>query len=221
MTAIPLICAIEPFRYQATPQPDGEQGASGSQINDQQIEDYLNRLRVALCDDIQGLLDREAAATSFLALSDTPDTYVGAAGQAAVVNGGETGLIFADMLDEDGLMLDQSLTEQETNRTYIDGKPIFQKTIQRAGNLSTGATSIAHGITGLDRVVFMLGDVLRSNGGRFMVPFVDPTNITTNNFLVGLQYLDGTNIRITLGTGWTGVGNVLSDVNITIWYTKT
>jgi hypothetical protein len=209
----PRICNVEPFRYQATPQPVGEQGASASQVNEQQIEDYLNRLRTALCEDIEEIVSAE----SFLALSDTPDSYAGAAGQAALVNGTETGLVFGEVLDEDGLMLDMSTTEQQTNRTYIDGKPIFQKTIQRAGNLGVGGTNIAHGITGLDRVVFMLGDVLRSNGGRFMVPFVDPAT----QFLVGLQYVDGTNLSIKLGAGWTGVGNVLSDLNLTIWYTKT
>lgn len=48
-------CNIEPFRYQATPQPDGTQGASGSQINEQSLEDYLTRLRDAICSDLESL----------------------------------------------------------------------------------------------------------------------------------------------------------------------
>lgn len=50
-------CDIEPFRYQSTPQPALEEGASGSQINDQAIEDYLNRLRDAICADLQSIRD--------------------------------------------------------------------------------------------------------------------------------------------------------------------
>ncbi len=39
---------IEPFRYESTPVPESDQGASGGQINDQHLEDYLNRLLEAL-----------------------------------------------------------------------------------------------------------------------------------------------------------------------------
>lgn len=53
----PRICNIEPFIYQATPQEVGGEGASANQVNEQAIEDYLNRMREALCADIQGLID--------------------------------------------------------------------------------------------------------------------------------------------------------------------
>lgn len=54
-------CNIEPFRYQATPQPVGEHGASANQINEQHLEDYLERLRQAVCADVQALQSRVAA----------------------------------------------------------------------------------------------------------------------------------------------------------------
>lgn len=54
-------CNIEPFRYQATPQPVGDHGASANQINEQYLEDYLERLRQAVCADLQGLQSRIAA----------------------------------------------------------------------------------------------------------------------------------------------------------------
>jgi len=56
VTTTTNICDVEPFRYQSTPQPIGDQGASSNQINEQAIEDYLNRLRTALCTDIQNLV---------------------------------------------------------------------------------------------------------------------------------------------------------------------
>lgn len=53
-------CDIEPFRYQATPQPVGDHGASANQINEQFLEAYLERLRQAVCTDIGGLQSRIA-----------------------------------------------------------------------------------------------------------------------------------------------------------------
>lgn len=47
---------MEPFRYQATPQPVGDHGASANQINEQAIEDYLARLLTAICADFEGLV---------------------------------------------------------------------------------------------------------------------------------------------------------------------
>lgn len=51
-------CNVEPFRYQATPQPVGDHGASANQINEQYLEAYLERLRQAVCADLQGLQSR-------------------------------------------------------------------------------------------------------------------------------------------------------------------
>jgi hypothetical protein len=92
-------CSIEPFRYQATPQSVGDQGASASQINEQSLEDYLNRIREAMCVDLQAIIDEAvsgAGATTFLELNDTPDTYSTAAGKAVAVKATEDGLEFVD-----------------------------------------------------------------------------------------------------------------------------
>lgn len=91
MTDSPLVCSIEPFRYQATPQPDSLAGASGADINQQQIEDYLNRFRAAICDDVTRMFQRTI---SFLGLTDTPDSYAGAARKTVNVNAAEDALEF-------------------------------------------------------------------------------------------------------------------------------
>ena len=57
VTNPPRICQIEPFLYQATPQPVGEEASTSNQINEQAIENYLNRLREALCEDIQEIVN--------------------------------------------------------------------------------------------------------------------------------------------------------------------
>lgn len=220
------ICNIEPFRYQSTPQPIGDQGASSNQINETFLEDYLNRMRQAVCDDIQNIIDNccngggggGGGAETFLQLTDTPSTYTGQAGNAAIVNPGETGLIFgtpAAGSDDDGLFLDMSTSEVATNRTYIDGKTIYQKTLQRAGNLPTGNTTIAHGITTLDRLVFLYCDVLGASGFRINLPY----SSAALNFNASVQYADATNMLVQLGGGFTGA-STLSNLNLTMWYTK-
>ncbi len=90
------ICEVEPFRYQATPQPVGDQGASSNQINEQSLEDYLSRMRVALCADIQALLDAPPPSTidEFIELEDTPDSYTGDEGKLVAVNSAEDALEF-------------------------------------------------------------------------------------------------------------------------------
>lgn len=91
----PAICTVEPFRYQATPQPIDEHGASSNQINEQSLEDYLNRMRVALCADIQALVDNPPSGVDeFIELLDTPDTYVGQEGKIPAVNSAEDALEF-------------------------------------------------------------------------------------------------------------------------------
>lgn len=61
ITTTPQTCDMEPFRYQATPQPEGETGSSANQINEQALEDYLSRLKDAVCADMQTIFEELAA----------------------------------------------------------------------------------------------------------------------------------------------------------------
>jgi len=65
-------CDVEPFRYESTPQPIAEQGASGSQINEQAIENYLSRLLAALCADLTALNEEIAALDARIAALESP-----------------------------------------------------------------------------------------------------------------------------------------------------
>jgi len=52
---------VEPFRYPSVSQGDMEQGVSGSNINEQAIEQWLARLLEAVCNDLQDLEQRVIA----------------------------------------------------------------------------------------------------------------------------------------------------------------
>ena len=64
----PTVCSVEPFLYPATPQAgggdEGEESAYAAQANDRAVEDYLSRLKDALCDDIQSIVDEVVALTT-------------------------------------------------------------------------------------------------------------------------------------------------------------
>lgn len=215
------VCDLEPFASQVVAQISSpEQAGSAFEIFIQQLEGYLARLRTAICDDLTEIVEEccnGGGATSFLDLSDTPDSYAGAAGDLVVVNGSATGLAFSSVapVDEDGITLDHSTSEQQTNRIWTDSSAIYQKTVINAGNLATGTVNIAHGISGLNDVLFIRGYADRSNGSQVPIPF--PSG--TSTFVVSLQ-VDGTNIILGVGTSWTGAGNVLSNARFTIFYTK-
>lgn len=48
-------CNIEPFRYEATPQPVGEENSTANQINEQQLEGYIARLLETICADLEAI----------------------------------------------------------------------------------------------------------------------------------------------------------------------
>ncbi len=53
----PLVCGIEPFIYQSTPQTTGDEGASSNQINEQALQDWTSRVLTALCSDLQQITE--------------------------------------------------------------------------------------------------------------------------------------------------------------------
>ena len=165
------ICDVEPFRYQATPQV-GDTNASTGQINDQFLEDYLNRLRQAICDDITSIIDEccnggGGGVTNFLELTDTPASYAGAGGDFVAVNAGATGLEFvaAPAGGTSGLHKDYSTSEQATNRTWIDGRTVYQKTIDFGLLPNTSTKTVAHGITNLDFTIAWEAVAADTTGG--------------------------------------------------------
>lgn len=95
-------CDTEDFVAQVVPQVVSlEDAGSAMQILVQQLENYLARLKLAICQDFQEIVEEccggGPTSISFLDLTDTPDTYVGQALKVVRVNSGANALEFASI----------------------------------------------------------------------------------------------------------------------------
>lgn len=103
-------------------------------------------------------------------------------------------------------------TSEKIVGTWIDGKPLYQKTVY-LGNLPNATSkNVAHGISNLDLVVDLKGVARNSNGQHIPLNFAATDNVA-NGCNVRVM---GSNININSGidrSGFTGY--------CTIQYTKT
>lgn len=108
-----------------------------------------------------------------------------------------------------GYMGDYSTTEQDTGYTWIDGYPIYKKTIDNL-NLpsSRGGTSTAHGISNLRNVIKIEAINLRPDGDFFPLNFGDGGNNDT------VIYVNSTSVCIYSVSGRAGYAFA------TLYYTK-
>lgn len=215
------ICDVEDFVFPAVPQPDAESNASAMEINLKAIEGYLRRLREAACADIDSIIadccdgggGGGGGADSFLELSDTPASYAGSGSEFVRVNAGATGLVFSpSTADSDGLVLNYSTVEQQTNRSFLAEGPIFQKSLVFGALPSVGSKDVAHGITGLLRIITFHAVTRRSSdGAQLPLPFASPTDANNIQF-----QFDATNVRVTVGLD----RSAFDQTYVTLFYTK-
>lgn len=108
-----------------------------------------------------------------------------------------------------------STEEVKTGETWIDGKPIYKKTIQFTTS-ATGKHSIKHNISGLDTIIDGKGSS-KSSLGTF---YIFPMSAAVDNvpaYSISIQDINTTYIYFFRGTSVTGT--VTSYV--TLYYTKT
>ena len=108
---------------------------------------------------------------------------------------------------------DKYSTSEKVIGEWIDGKPLYRKTISFGALPNAGTKTVAHGISNLKRVVHMYGYSFRSSDNvHFPLPFVSTTAI--NCILLDVI---ASNISIT-----TGINRTTQTENyITLEYTKT
>lgn len=106
-----------------------------------------------------------------------------------------------------------STTEQDTGQKWIDGTtPVYQKTINFGALPNAGTKNVAHGITGLDRLVAHQGAADNSStGGNIAIPYgADGTSKV-------YMFVNATNVSIVTASDLTAYDTCY----ITLFYTKT
>lgn len=109
--------------------------------------------------------------------------------------------------------MDYSTSEQDTGCKWIDGKPIYRKTINFGALPNASAKSVAHNITNIDNFVKVEGIAWTSSKAAVHLPFASP------NQLAGAISLLATNIGIDISTG--NDRREFANCYVTLWYTKT
>lgn len=125
----------------------------------------------------------------------------------------EVGAITSSMIDWSTMPGSYSTTEQKTPFTWIDGKPIYKKTINFGNLPNATAKQVSHGITNMARVVKIEGIIQMNSTLWTATPLVYKGVDSTYNaeFQVSTTYVHCANSQDRSN---------LSAI-VTIWYTKT
>lgn len=109
-----------------------------------------------------------------------------------------------------------STTEQTTPFTWIDGKPIYKKTVNIGSLPNTATKTVAHGVTSIGTVIDAKGSAIRSTDSVwFLIPNTPNPLVGNVNIGIGLT-VSSSSIEISTGADRTNMSGY-----VTIWYTKT
>ena len=109
-------------------------------------------------------------------------------------------------------MLNYTTSEQSTGIKWIDGRTIYQKTINCGALPNATTKTVAHGITGINHIIDLKAVAWTSTGTTINLPY-------TNQYGAQYQvtwYVDKTNINIGAGDNKSGYANCY----VTLYYTK-
>lgn len=201
------ICDFEEFVAEVTPQMNSlQEAASAQEILIQQVEGYLSRLKARLCTDLTALSARieeccngGGGAETFLALTDTPGSYAGEAGNLAAVNAGQTALEFIAPAGGGGLPDLDDNVEVASGRQWNGNDTYFK--MRNFGALpNTGTKSVAHNIASNFVLVDAWGSANQAAAGNHL-----GINHCTTSFLSNQVwfYVDATNINVVTGSNRT------------------
>ena len=116
-----------------------------------------------------------------------------------------------------------STTEQRIG-TWVDNRPIYQKTLIIDGSsLSTGNNLINHNISNLDTIIRENVITKRSDGRQEYLPLVPAWADGIQEWGIYNHDIDSTTLVIAIGTQYTGLNGTprITDLYIILEYTKT
>lgn len=158
---------------------------------------------------VDGTIQATDIATGVVPIITMTDTDPGEGSPLAANN-------FIAVYGDDPSNMNYSLTEAKTGATWIDGSPIYKKTISFGAFPNSTTKSIAHNISNLSLVIKTEGFFYNPNGGVFS-PFPQSFSGNSNMYsgCASTMVIDATNIRIDCTTNMSG-----QTAYITLYYTK-
>lgn len=111
------------------------------------------------------------------------------------------------------IVLDYSLTEVDTGYTWIDGSPIYKKTVDCEALLNNSIKSVNHNISNLGFIVKIEGMTLATTGTSLPIPFASISS-QDNNINISV-----TTSAIIIATGVDRSN--CTETYVTLYYTKT
>ena len=116
---------------------------------------------------------------------------------------------------QDNSFINNYLTDEQSIGKWIDGKPLYRKTISLAINKSGVFLLFAHNIQNIQDIADATC-IFKRNTGDFYV--INRTNPTTSTAYIGLTYINKTNIALTIASVFS---TQITNAFVTIEYTKT
>ena len=107
-------------------------------------------------------------------------------------------------------------TTEKAIGTWTDGSTVYKKTVTSTSITSNSLNNIAHGITGLNRLIDISGNCIRADNTLMPIPRI--TSDGTNG-LISVSSVGATNIVLYVGFNYTGT-TAISEVALTLLYTK-
>lgn len=116
-------------------------------------------------------------------------------------------------------------TDEQVIGTWIDGSTLYEKTVQLTLTPGLNTTTIAHGISGINRVIDYNGSLFGSMYGldktckmsQSVFNSSTSTGMSANaTYCANIHYVDATNVMYSLGSAYPA--NI--QLNLTVQYTK-
>lgn len=104
-----------------------------------------------------------------------------------------------------------STNEVKTGKKWIDGKPIYRKTISYSGSALGAYTNLPHGVSNIGEHRIIVEQAYIYNGNSFI-------GYSNGTEFANVIVIDGTNVGVAVGSGWS---TLFTKAYITIEYTKT
>lgn len=107
-------------------------------------------------------------------------------------------------------------TTEKVVGTWIDGRPVYEITLDVNTTLSSGENTLYHSISNLDMCIFITGCCTYNNGSEWLIlPYVSPDYVS--NYSVTIGNVNSSTYKIFVGQMFTSIENIY----VTLRYVKT